>query len=193
MGQAGAEQARYTIALAAWEGARDRHDAAEHAQLERTHLRYEVMRPEPTPRRATVYGGTPAGWQALLTTMGTSLLAGDHTLLILDLLEREAPARLLVAALEAGYLVDETVLPRDQERFDPLAGLSADEAVELLAEALRTQVGDAGRPTRNVDARVLSAARSRRRCRWPGSPRGCVSCWVRPRRRACSPTASGVG
>jgi hypothetical protein len=147
-------QERFERDHRAWKQAKAQHDAAERARVEAEYDWYGVVRPEPSPRRVNLYGGTPAGWQALLMTLGSSLLAGGRRLVVLDVSQREVPARLLAAALEEGLPLDEMVLPRDQARLQPFTGLDSDEAAVLLAEALH-EADRGDRQGRNLDFRVL--------------------------------------
>lgn len=154
---AGSVHQHHATQMQHWQQAKARHDAAERARVEQQYAWYGVVRPEELPNRLNVCGGLRGGWQALVTTLGSSLLAGGRTVLILDLSQREVPAGLAAAATDAGVAIDEIVLPRDEARFNPFMGWEADEVAELLADALATQEADGGRAARSRDMRPLRA------------------------------------
>jgi hypothetical protein len=123
----------------------------ERAELARLAAIPEWVSAEPPAWRTDVFGGSLAGWQALLTTHGTSILA-DRPLLVIDLSAQYAVASLLKAAQEAGVPQQAWVLPRDLDRCGLLAGLTSAQLADVLAEALHA---GAPRSDRVVDIRVV--------------------------------------
>jgi hypothetical protein len=107
----------------------------------------------PTPR-TDVFGGTLAGWQALLTVHGASILA-ERPLLVADLSGQNAAAALAARARQAVVPVAEYLLPRDLGRSGLLAGLTPAELANALAEAIHAGTPGGARADRAVDVRVL--------------------------------------
>lgn len=104
--------------------------------------------------RADVFGGSLRGWQALLTTHGTSVLAGQP-LLAVDLTGEMVCRELAETARAAGVPVTAWLLPSELGASGLLAGLSADQFADALAEAVHAGEPGAGRADRAVDTRVL--------------------------------------
>jgi hypothetical protein len=107
----------------------------------------------PTPR-TDVFGGTLAGWQALLTVHGASI-ASERPLLVADLSGQHAAAELAAQARQAGMPTAEYLLPRDLDRSGLLARLTPAELATALAEAIHAGTPGGARTDRAVDVRVL--------------------------------------
>ena len=105
--------------------------------------------------RTDVFGGSLRGWQALLTTHGTSLLASQPVLTV-DLTGEVICQELTDTARAAGVPAAVWLLPAQLGASGVLAGLSAAQFADALAEAVHTG-GAAGtaRAERAVDTRVL--------------------------------------
>ena len=105
--------------------------------------------------RIDVFGGSLRGWQALLTTHGTSLLAAQPVLVI-DLTGELAGQELAMLAAAAGVPTVSWLLPADLARSGLLTSLSPAEFADALTEAVHASgaPGDA-RAERGVDTRVL--------------------------------------
>ncbi len=105
--------------------------------------------------RTDVFGGSLRGWQALLTTHGTSLLA-SQPVLALDLTGEVICQELTDTARAAGVPATVWLLPAQLGASGMLAGLSAAQFADALAEAVHTDgpLG-AARAERAVDTRVL--------------------------------------
>ncbi len=105
--------------------------------------------------RTDVFGGSLRGWQALLTTHGTSLLA-SQPVLALDLTGEVICQELTDTARAAGVPATVWLLPAQLGASGMLAGLSAAQFADALAEAVHTGgPPGAARAERAVDTRVL--------------------------------------
>jgi hypothetical protein len=105
-------------------------------------------------QRTDVFGGTLAGWQALLTVHGASILA-ERPLLVADLSGQHAAIGLAALTGHAQIPAAEYVLPRDLDRSGLLARLTPAELATALAEAIHTGTPGGARADRAVDVRVL--------------------------------------
>ena len=106
-----------------------------------------------------MFGGRLAGWQALLTTHGTSLLA-VQPLLVLDLTSEIACQELAQTAAAAGVPAVSWLLPSQIGAAGLLASLAPAQLATALAEAIHADPGmtastAATRADRALDARVL--------------------------------------
>ena len=141
-------------AAAAWQ---QREEAWQQAELSRLDNVDEWGSAEvPAARlRTDVFGGSLRGWQALLTTHGASLLASQPVLAV-DLTGEVVCQELTDTARAAGVPAAVWLLPAQLGASGVLAGLSAAQFADALAEAVHT-AGTAGaaRAERAVDTRVL--------------------------------------
>jgi hypothetical protein len=141
-------------ALGAW---RHRAEAWRQAELSRLATAVEwgsAVLPAGTPR-TDVFGGSLRGWQALLTTHGTSLLAAQP-LLVVDLTGEVASQELAVVAAAAGVPISNWLLPADLAVSGLLTSLSATQFADALTEAVHASAAPAeARLDRAVDTRVL--------------------------------------
>jgi len=109
----------------------------------------------PSPaRRTDIFGGSLAGWRSLLTVHGASIMAAQP-LLVADLSGQDAARELAALTREAGVQIAEYLLPRDLDRCGLLAGLSARQLADALAEAIHAGPPGQARTDRAVDVRVL--------------------------------------
>jgi hypothetical protein len=105
--------------------------------------------------RTDVFGGSLRGWQALLTTHGTSLLASQPVLTV-DLTGEVICQELTDTARAAGVPASAWLLPTQLGASGVLAGLSAAQFADALAEAVHAGgAAGAARAERAVDTRVL--------------------------------------
>jgi len=112
--------------------------------------------------RVEVFGGTAAGWSALLTTYGASVLAGGGSLLVLDSSEQRVADSLLRVAHGSGRSTRTCSLPEHLGRLDHLSGFSSAEVADLLAEAVHAMRGGAEDVSlRLLDAQLLRKAGDR--------------------------------
>jgi hypothetical protein len=144
----------YRQARQAW-----RQRAADHqrAELARLGPAPEWASAEPPTRRTDIFGGSLQGWQALLTTHGTSILAAQP-LLVMDLSGQLASGQLTATARTARVPAAQYLLPTDLDRCGLLTCLSPAQFADALTEAVHA--GPAGAPggtraDRAIDVRVL--------------------------------------
>jgi hypothetical protein len=138
-------------ALEAW---RQRAAAHEQAQLSGLGQVDEWGSAEPAGLRTDVFGGSWWGWQALLTTHGTSILSAQP-LLVMDLSGQLVSGELTALARHAGGDVAQYVLPGDLDRCGLLARLSGPQFADALAEAIHAGTPGGARADRAVDVRIL--------------------------------------
>jgi hypothetical protein len=144
-------QEEYRQALADWDQRATAHESAELARL--------ADQPEwgsaTVPARHTdVFGGTLAGWQALITVHGASLLA-QRPLLAVDLTGRHAAGLLSTTTQRTGIPAATYRLPHDLGRCGLLAELSAVQLADAIAEAVHAGTPGGARADRATDGRVL--------------------------------------
>jgi len=116
---------RHQAAVEEWQGRAAEHHAQERTRLEQL-PEWGAVRPTTPSRRIDVYGGTVAGWQALTTTIGTSLLGSGESLFVLDFSEADVAAMLFAAAEQAGVSTQASVLPQQLETLDCARGAAAE-------------------------------------------------------------------
>src|SRR5580658_8765385 len=141
----------YDQAHAEWRRRAAAHRSVELARLARGP---EWGSAEPPTSRTDVFGGSLRGWQALLTTHGTSILAAQP-LLVMDLSGQLASGELTATARRAGVPAAQYVLPADLDRCGLLSRLSPAQFTEALTEAIHAGAPGGARSDRAVDARVL--------------------------------------
>jgi len=141
----------YREAMAGWD-----QRAADHESAELTRLAAQPEWGSATiaPRRTDVFGGTLAGWQALLTVHGASLLA-SRPLLAIDLTGQHAAGMLTAAAQRMGIPAAVYRLPHDLGRSGILGELSPAQLADAVAEALHAGIPGGARTDRTIDTRVL--------------------------------------
>ena len=140
-------------ALAVW---RERDAAWQQAELDRLADADEWGSAIPPDRtgRVDVFGGSLRGWQALLTTHGTSLLAAQP-LLVVDLTGEMICAELIGTAQAAGVPSVTWLLPSELAASGLLSGLSGTQFADAFAEAVYAGEPGGARAERAVDTRVL--------------------------------------
>jgi hypothetical protein len=110
---------------------------------------------EPPGLRTDVFGGSWWGWQALLTTHGTSILA-TQPLLVMDLSGQLVSGELTATVRNAMGQVAQYVLPQDLDRCGLLARLSGPQFADALTEAIHAGTPGGARADRAIDVRILS-------------------------------------
>lgn len=110
---------------------------------------------EPPGLRTDVFGGSWWGWQALLTTHGTSILAAQP-LLVLDLSGQLVTGELTALARDACGNAAQYVLPNDLDRCGLLTRLTGPQFADALAEAIHAGSPGGARADRAIDVRILS-------------------------------------
>jgi hypothetical protein len=144
-------QRSYHRALAAWQQRAAAHQAAELARLGEVP---EWSAVAPPALRTDVFGGSLRGWQGLLITHGTSILA-TGPLLVMDLSGQHASGQLTAAARSAQVPAAQYVLPADLGRCGLLSFLSPAQFADALTEAMHAGAPGGARADRAVDVRVL--------------------------------------
>jgi hypothetical protein len=141
-------------AIAAWQQREEAWQRAELTRLEQVDEWGSAVLPSGT-LRTDVFGGSLRGWQALLTTHGTSLLASQPVLTV-DLTGEVIGQELADTARAAGVPTTVWLLPAQLGSSGVLAGLSAAQFADALAEAVHVDgTAGAARTERAVDTRVL--------------------------------------
>jgi hypothetical protein len=144
-------QQEYRQALADWDQRATGHESAELARLAGQPEWGSATIPA---RRTDIFGGTLAGWQALLTVHGASLLA-QRPLLAVDLTGRHAAGLLTATTQRTGMPGATWRLPHDLGRCGLLAELSPAQLADAIAEAVHAGTPGGTRTDRAVDVRVL--------------------------------------
>jgi len=142
---------KYRKTLEAWQQRAAGHQQAELARLGNVP---EWASASPPALRTDVFGGSLQGWQALLITHGTSILAGQP-LLVMDLSGQLASSELTGAARAAAVPAAQYVLPADLDRSGLLSCLSPAQFADALTEAIHAGEPGEARVDRAVDVRVL--------------------------------------
>jgi hypothetical protein len=142
----------YRQVLAAWQQGADAHQQAQLAGMGEVD---DWGSAEPPGLRTDVFGGSWWGWQALLTTHGTSILAAQP-LLVMDLSGQLVSGELTATARNAVGQVAQYVLPADLDRCGLLSRLSGPQFAEALAEAIHAGTPGGARADRAIDVRILS-------------------------------------
>jgi hypothetical protein len=145
---------RYQDQQRGWARTKQAHQEQEFARLA-TRPEWVAMRPRHLAQRLDVYGGTAYGWEALITSAGTSLLGTGARLTIVDVSQESVAAELAQLAELRGYGVDLMVFPEQMQDVDLFAGLRTDEVRDVLVEALHSDERDASHEARSIDGRVI--------------------------------------
>ncbi|MGF1648501.1 MAG: hypothetical protein ACFCVF_16505 [Kineosporiaceae bacterium] len=142
-----------------WESARAQHEAEHEAWRVRTEVSHRWF-PTDTSEvdRVDVVGGVPAGWAALLTTWGASMLGADYSVVVLDLTSDAVGSQLASAAAEGGVPVRRFPLPDRLSDSGLLATIPAGDLAEIVASSAHALRGGGGEVHRQLlDAHLLRA------------------------------------
>ncbi len=140
--------------LAEWERARDAHNAAERERVDAI-PEWGAVPTLPGTRRIDVFGGSHGGWTAFLTTLGSSMLAEEPPVVVIDLSQAGVAMELCSVAHGAGVDYRLELLPDQISSSTLLRGLSASELKDVLVEAIHGDNPDGNRDERMIDDRVL--------------------------------------
>jgi len=142
---------KYRRTLEAWQ-----ERAADHQQAEIARLGHvpEWSAASPPTLRTDVFGGSFQGWQALLITHGTSILAAQP-LLVMDLSGQLASGDLTTTVQTAAVPTAQYVLPADLDRCGLLSCLSPAQFADALTEAIHAGAPGGTRADRAIDVRIL--------------------------------------
>jgi len=142
----------YHQALAQWEQRAAGHENAELARLAGQPEWGTVLIPG---HRTDIFGArTLAGWRALLTVHGASILA-ERPLLAVDLTGQHAAGMLSAAARDAGIPSVTYRLPHELGRCGLLTELTPGQLADAIAESLHAGAPDGARADRAVDVWIL--------------------------------------
>jgi hypothetical protein len=140
-----------------WRRWRDR--IQQHETLERLRVLSEPWwfssRPQQPWSVTPVFGGSRIGWEALLATLGTSVLAGGHSLTIANLSEWQVTASLAELASARGISVSRATISAEESSLDLFEGLSSEELISLVLNALATEDPSAHRREHMEDRALL--------------------------------------
>jgi hypothetical protein len=153
----GVPRATHALMVAQWERDRDAHNAAERARVDAL-AEWGAVRTLPGTRRIDVYGGEHEGWTAFLTTFGTSALADQTPLVVLDLSQTSVSAELCHVAQRSGVDSHLEFLPDQLEASSLLDGLDRQDILDVLVEAIHGDHSERSRDERVLDDRILRAA-----------------------------------
>jgi hypothetical protein len=111
--------------------------------------------PSRLPRRTDIIGGDLFGWQCLLLTLGSSLLASDVDLDVLDLTEGGGAASLVeLCVVTEAVATGLVLLPEHAPETDLFQGLDRSAVTALLVDSLRGPGLDRGESL--IDQRILA-------------------------------------
>lgn len=161
--QADREQrhAQFQMAHNQWKRRVAAHDQEERERYDSTNLWFPLHLLH-APGRVDVFGGTGHGWASLVATLGSSLLAGGTSMVVLDLSEQRVARELVGLGREREIPVTAIDLPGDAPQLDLIAGLDADAQAEFLAEAVQVVRRSAdGVDQRAFDVELLLAVTGR--------------------------------
>ncbi len=139
-----------------WRRRIEDHEAFERARAA-TEPWWHTARPQQPWTVVPIFGGTRVGWEALLTTLGTSLLAEGHRLTIVNLSEWDVAATLTRLAELRGVAVSQAAISAQQSSVDLFEALSAEDLISLVLNALATEDPTARRREHMEDRALLRA------------------------------------
>ncbi|MFJ4779044.1 hypothetical protein [Streptomyces sp. NPDC088762] len=108
----------------------------------------------PGTRRLDIFGGSQRSREGFLTVFGTSTLQ-QQPLIVLDLTQALICEELSALAEVAGVPVDVQLLPSRMAESGILSGLTAQELVDSLVEAVYAGDSEGSRAARALDTRIL--------------------------------------
>ena len=154
------DHAKYKENWQGWRSSVESWNAGERARIDKADLWFPVTA-EPAVSRIDVFGGASDGWAALVTTLGSSLLAADRFVLLLDLSEHDVSSDLVTMTRGRGIPVDVVDLPSEQGYAQMLAGLGSEDVAEILAEAVNTSRESGSVELRALDATLIQSVTDR--------------------------------
>jgi hypothetical protein len=135
-----------------WDERIAQHEEDERTRVASTPLLFPLA-PGANASRVDVVGDTPAGWKALLATMGSSTLAAGGTLLVLDLSRNDVAGPLSSLAAEVRAPRQWATVPAALEAPWLLGGLEPRQLADVLAAAIDSMRGR----NDNVDLATMDA------------------------------------
>ncbi|MEU4244924.1 hypothetical protein [Actinoplanes sp. NPDC026619] len=137
-----------------WKRRQADHEDRQQEMME-TMSEWAAAAPSRGSRRIDIIGGTTYGWEAVLTVYGGSLLATRGPMTLVDLTGDALCGELVQLATVTGRSVRRLQLPTELADLDLLAGLSANELVDCLVEAMHGDAEGAARAERSQDYLLL--------------------------------------
>ncbi|MFF5702948.1 hypothetical protein ACFY7H_10645 [Streptomyces sp. NPDC012794] len=108
----------------------------------------------PDMRRLDIFGGSQRSREGFLTVFGTSTLQ-QRPLIVVDLTQALVCEELCAVAGLAGVAVDVQLLPSRMAESGIVTGLTAQELVDTLVEAVYAEEAEGNRAGRALDTRIL--------------------------------------
>jgi hypothetical protein len=137
-----------------WERARDAHNTTERERVDAI-PEWGAVPTRPGTRRIDVFGGSLGGWNAFVTTFGSSMLTEEPPVIVLDLTQAGVALELCKVAAGAGVDYRVEHLPDQISSSTLLRGLSGTELKDVLVEAIHGDNPDGNRDERMIDDRIL--------------------------------------
>ncbi|SNT45725.1 hypothetical protein SAMN05421812_106281 [Asanoa hainanensis] len=147
-------EADYAQASTDWERRRQEYDRAQHEAVDQM-VEWGAAAPAEGDRRVDIVGGTTYGWEAVLTVYGGSLLATRGSMLLVDFTGAALCGELIQLATTTGRSVKVSQFPRELASIDLVSGLTTDELVDCLVEAIHGDTSTADRAERSQDSLLL--------------------------------------
>ncbi|MFD5886442.1 hypothetical protein ACFWHQ_10745 [Streptomyces sp. NPDC060334] len=136
-----------------WNQRRHQHDAAQD-QWVRSLDAWGALPAGPGTRRLDIFGGSQRSREGFLTVFGTSTLQ-QRPLIVLDLTQALVCQELATLAELADVPVDVQLLPSRMAESGIVSGLTPQELVDTLVEAVYADGSEANRAARAMDTRIL--------------------------------------
>ena len=102
-----------------------------------------------------MYGGSPFEWEALIVTLGASILGTGSYLSIIDLTQNGVANILYDRSKQHGFSAWKLSLPEEQEHFNLLSAMSPIEVTDMLVEALHSDDKEENKEGRSIDTRII--------------------------------------
>ena len=140
-----------------WRRWRERIERFEHVERLRaaTQPWWCSCRPQQQWSVIPVFGGTRIGWEALLVTLGTSMLSGGHNVTVVNLSESDVTASLAELGGRRGISVSKATISAHESSLDLFGGLGSEELISLALNALAIEDPTSHRREHMEDAAVL--------------------------------------
>ena len=147
---------RYRHEYRRWTAARREHQEREGQRLEQEQ-EWGILSLRDVTGRVDGFGGTPAGWESLITTVGSAALGAGQEVVVVDLSEAAVATELIQLATLQGVPSDLVVLPEQLEEVHLLDRLGPAEVADVLLEAFHGGAQQVSDEVRGTDARLLGA------------------------------------
>lgn len=146
-------QRQYEAALAGWQQRATAHAQTEAARVAAMDL-WQSTGPQPGVTRLDIVGGTADGWRDLILVAGSGYLAAHGPSVVIDLTGDRLASDLYEMCHATGVPCDWQTPPGDS---DLLAGLGANQLVDVLVESVHGDGDRELRDRRATDTRILTA------------------------------------